>query len=681
MKLLKLEIGVLPKEKQFRSLHAGFVVEFHSLDTKGTRAMESFSPFCFAGLNGSGKSNVLEALSVIFFHLECCVAKFKPKTFEQHFRPEECGLDAFTLEYLIGQPQSTNYTLEQFDKITIKKEQGKAPIMHRQSFPFTTDVELFPVSLSPRFDTTFPEAAEGKAYLPDIVIGYSSGENEILSLPFRKSRLINFDKYREDFIKKYQYEEPENSLIYIDAEMSQAVLLACLLFEDEETLKPLKTELGIVGLRSFSIMLKTFYKSVNAPKLLNHINEVITQLKLISSCYYEDFPVKIAQGNGYPKISNPPDTIILDFFIDAQMKLAFKNVFSTSFELFRFFQVLYELNASIVSEKIKEEVYKSKGFYTDGKTPEGSAEEKTFYFLDYLILKEIEGEPEPKELLLREFSDGEHQFLHTMGICLMLKNRRSLLLLDEPETHFNPSWRAKFIKILNDSIKAGSPKDTNVHLLKDIILTSHSPFIISDCMPDNVVFFKRNEETKLLEAKKASEMGFNTYGTSVEIILDELFDYNQSIGDLSNDVLKKIDFDSIKTREDVERTKKLFRHLGESIEKDLVLARLNQQLPPDEDTINPKDVVIDPTDPDRTGQGLQNVFFEQPHERTHQDRSTYAENVRLYLENKYKEKLDTEDEAIRSNPTDITDTKLITGNLDNNDFLSDNTPSENAENI
>ena len=46
MKLLKLEIGILPKEKQFRSLHSGFKVEFHSFDNKGLDAMESFSPFC-----------------------------------------------------------------------------------------------------------------------------------------------------------------------------------------------------------------------------------------------------------------------------------------------------------------------------------------------------------------------------------------------------------------------------------------------------------------------------------------------------------------------------------------------------------------------------------------------------------------------------------------------------------
>ena len=96
------------------------------------------------------------------------------------------------------------------------------------------------------------------------------------------------------------------------------------------------------------------------------------------------------------------------------------------------------------------------------------------------------------ELLLREFSDGEHQFIHTIGISIMLKSKRTLLLLDEPETHFNPGWRAKFIKVLNDSIQSGGANN----FLKDVILTSHSPFVISDCLPNNVIFFKRNKKTK-----------------------------------------------------------------------------------------------------------------------------------------------------------------------------------------
>jgi hypothetical protein len=141
--------------------------------------------------------------------------------FEKHFRRDECNLDEFTLEYLIGQHDSRPYALAFFDKITIKKEIGKAPTMYRQSFPFSEKEKPVPVSLEPRYDTQFPQSADGKRYLPDIIVGYSSGENEILSLPFRKSRLINFDKYREDYSRNYRFEEPENSLIYIDSEMSQ----------------------------------------------------------------------------------------------------------------------------------------------------------------------------------------------------------------------------------------------------------------------------------------------------------------------------------------------------------------------------------------------------------------------------------------------------------------------------
>lgn len=60
--------------------------------------MPKFQPFCFVGLNGSGKSNVLEAIAAIFYHLEMYVAKFQPKSFEKYFRREICSLDAFVLK-------------------------------------------------------------------------------------------------------------------------------------------------------------------------------------------------------------------------------------------------------------------------------------------------------------------------------------------------------------------------------------------------------------------------------------------------------------------------------------------------------------------------------------------------------------------------------------------------------
>lgn len=566
MKLLSLEIG-----EQFRSLHPDFQINFHKLNEKGVESMLEFQPFCFAGLNGSGKSNVLEALAAIFYHLEMCVAKYRPESFEKNFRRNICSPDDFILKYLICRKEETIQSPETAFIVQIEKNKGEEPKMFVDVSPTASMIAQPLREVSLKSSVRSQEAAPGKAFLPDLVVGYSSGENEILSLPFIKNRLVHFDEYRENFKNEIRFDEPETSLLYIDEEMSQAVLLACVLFEDPHTtLKPLRDELGIVGVRSFRINLniQELYLNKEGSKsspILTEINHYIDKLKSCSTSWFQkESDFENSNGKTFPLLS-------IDFLVNEQTIKAFKENFSSSFALFRVFQTLYELNANTILESTKKEVYQSKGFYTDGKLPEAGPQDRVFYFLDYMILKD-EGGEKPRERLLREFSDGEHQFLHTMGICLMLKDRRTLLLLDEPETHFNPGWRGKFIKVLNDSLKAGG---TN-NFLKDVILTSHSPFIISDCLPSNVIFFNRNKETHKIEARSTREMDFNTYGTSVEIILDELFDYNQSIGDWANEELKTISFENIKTNEDKEAIKEELKILGESIEKDLVLAKLNR---------------------------------------------------------------------------------------------------------
>lgn len=565
MKLLKLKIE---NEEGFRSLQKGFEINFHTLGD--TEAMEQFRPFCFVGLNGSGKSNVLEALANIFYHLEVCVARYLPDSIKDpnNFKRNECTPDAFTLEYLIGQQPQKSDELSKFDKIRIEKKEGQEPQMFLQTFPFDESVLETAISLIP--PKLRDSAAEGKAYLPDHIIGYSSGQNEILSLPFIKSRLIHLDEYRQAVRDNYErFEESENSLIYIDNNMSQAVLLACLLFENEETLAPLRNieHTGIVGLRSFRInlYLRDFEdKKTPIFKLIEP-----NQLAMLKKCATSWF------------LDQKTNTLWLDFYVNEATKAAFKAHFRSGLECFQFFRLLYELNNHHVDEATKEAVYRSKGVYTDGKLPAGNSGQVVFHFFDFFITKEVKGTGEKKDLLLRSFSDGEHQFIHTMGICLLLKDKRSLLLLDEPETHFNPSWRAKFIKILNDSISAGNPKDLtdggyNIHLLKDVLLTSHSPFIISDCLPDNVLLFEKDAEGKTV-ARKASELEIDTYGTSVNILTNKIFKNKETIGTYAMSKLKEFKkrFDGNEKTEDL--IEELNNKFGDSIEKLMLIKEVTDK--------------------------------------------------------------------------------------------------------
>ena len=547
MKLLSLDIN-----SDYGSIRKGFKLKFRDPFDKRISTevdWEKFHPFCFAGLNGSGKSNVLEVLANIFYHIECCANVNQPKNFQDQFQPFDSKPDAFLLEYYILLNESENYTIENFTRVKISKKEGKEPEMTHQPYPFKKSP--IPVTIiSEKYAKT---VAEGKKYLPDLVIGYSSGENEILSIPFLKSRLLHFDEYREALRKEERYIEPESNLIYIDYEMSQAVLLSNFIFQSKEVLKPLESELGIKDIKRFRMNLNLHNEGKF--KILDQYQNVINSFKNCTTSYYED-----------------TEGLILDFWLNDATKKAFRMNFPNGiFQLFRAFQILYTLNYRTVTEEIKSEVYQSKGFYTDGKVPNPAPEDKVFYFLDYYIQKEDVDKKDDVQLLMKNLSDGEQQFLHTLGICLMLKDKTALLLLDEPETHFNPDWRSKFIRTLQKSLAASQSNN----LMKDILITSHSPFIISDCYPDKVIVFEKGKQPI-----NAKDINFRTYGTSIDIITENIFKKHNTIGDLSRKEIENI-VDEIKdknklTTQEVIEYKNRTSHLGDSMEKILLFSRLNE---------------------------------------------------------------------------------------------------------
>jgi len=550
MKLLKLHI-----DSDYGSIKEGFKLQFRAPyedQIPDQIDWSDFHPFCFAGLNGSGKSNVLEALANIFYHIESCANVNQPENFQDNFKPEVCKPNAFELEYYICQDKK--YKIENLIKVCIiKKEKSKKedglPVMTYQPFPF--DKEPIPVSVVAEKFATKP--APAKRYLPDLVIGYSSGENEILSIPFLKTRLLHFDEYRVALEKKAEYKEPESSLLYVDYEMSQAVLLANLVFQKKEVLEPLHKELGIADIIRFRMNLNLH--THENKEILEQYKEVLDAFKrCATTCYQEK------------------NKLTLDFWINSASKEAFKANFSNNpFKLFQAFQILYTLNYRTVKPAIKSDVYQSKGFYTDGKVPNPEPQEKVFYFLDYYIKKKYPDSEEIVPLLMKNLSDGEQQFLHTMGICLMLKDKSALLLLDEPETHFNPDWRSKFIRTLKKSLVHSQSNN----LMTDILITSHSPFIISDCYPDKVIAFEKGKQPI-----NARDMNFRTYGTSVDIITENIFKNRNTIGDLARKEIEDIQTEISKRKKlsskEVQEYKMKTNHLGDSMEKILLFAQLNE---------------------------------------------------------------------------------------------------------
>jgi len=568
VKLLRLKIT---DPNRFRSLQAGF--EHHFRTEWALQQDDGFASFVCAGPNGSGKSNLLEALAAIFFQLEVLRVRrsFLPESFlfdeednPHGFKNGDGSPNGFELEYLIRVPDEfRNSGSPEFAKVKIIKEIGQSPqLTWLNQADFKSDN---PDAISER---------ERDFLLPEYVLGYSSGENEILSLPFFKMRFIQFDEYWHALKNQLSYPgRPESRLAYLDSGFSQAILLCNLLFQDDDTLKPFRKDVGIEKLKEFRIIIKrsievsaevaegfgtdnqalsrdaeTGTYRVNLMKPLeadkssaDNFDPIVTRLKRCATCFFDD---------------ESTDTLYLDYFVDEVTKEAFRENFDQSpVVLFQALQVLLTLNLYSVSDTLKSDLYHSDSLYVTETVPTLASDQRIMRIKNFWIRKTDTETP----VLLKSLSDGEHQLLHSLGLCLLFKNTNSLFLLDEPETHFNPDWRSNFVTRLHQCFKGSDDSH-------EMLVTTHTPFLISDSKPDKVLVFKKADGVVTVTTPE-----YNTLGASINKITMNTFGKRETIGGHAQKILE----DLRKRFEDGEDKEKLIeeinRKLGDSVEKVLLI--------------------------------------------------------------------------------------------------------------
>lgn len=85
------------------------------------------------------------------------------------------------------------------------------------------------------------------------------------------------------------------------------------------------------------------------------------------------------------------------------------------------------------------------------------------------------------EVGFSELSDGERQLLMVLGLTRMSRGRRVLFLLDEPDTHLNPSWQLDYLNLIKIWTGAGDEAADC-----QFILTSHNPLTIAALRKEEV---------------------------------------------------------------------------------------------------------------------------------------------------------------------------------------------------
>lgn len=490
----------------YRSLPEGFELHFPPKSEPNSddqndienqdEELESQFIYCFVGPNGSGKSNVMEALADIFFQLDLYALKYE-ESFDTSLVP-----NSYEIDYLI--PSSTarrQIVLTQRGEqegfngdvlVKIKKVENSTPTV-----AYGTSIENMGPELSSPQDFL--------TVLPSKVWAYSSGDNEILSLPFKKLDFLyfqNLDRRRERTFHEYI---GDGRLTYFDYGFTNAILISNYLFPDQDRLDKFKERTGIEELKSFVLDFKFKagnYKEIAIPANLDSQVAALKEIgEVIEEVEGKSLRIRIDLGETETEID--------------QIKEKFRANFLDPYGLYKVLSKFNFLNFYRISRWKREKVAQSnEEYYVHHRVPTIEEDRKLFSIQEVVIKHRNSDLP----INYKGVSDGEHQLIHCLGLAMMLDDDASLLLLDEPATHLNPKWKYDYMNLMEEVLENRKVQ---------VLLNTHDPILLSGMKKENIVVFGRDSDTKKVFSKPADE---DLLGKGVDgILVSDIFGMDTTI--------------------------------------------------------------------------------------------------------------------------------------------------------
>ena len=478
MKIKRIKIHNIPHKPLIDGLELSFP----------NNAENYLNANCLIGVNGSGKSQFLESIADLFVYLDSLYRLCnKQKSVSPPF--------LFEIVYFIILNKK-KYVVE-----VIQEKMNKLPL-------FTVINEIG--------EKVNIKDDEFESYLPSKIIGYTSGENETISIPF----LAYYDEYANytanRALRGFGNTDYEPRFYFMDYSTNLGIVISNLIFEEFEGVERLKKELKIEKIKSFQIILQT--NSPAAPKVpvKGETGVILTEeLK-----QWRDFLINTATCYEYDEKLN---RYTLDFYFNEATKNAFTHFFKSAYNLYTTLYKFELLNNLMIDKASRKEIENArKNRRLINKMPSVPSKDKVLHYSE-LKLKLENGQA----VDYLSLSDGEHQYFNIFGSIIMVNHDNSLFLLDEPETHFNPKWRRLFISHLKSLTESRK---------QDLYLTSHSPFVVSDSPRECVYIFERIDNEKI-EVKNPSQ---ETFGASFDNILQMAFGIDEVISKEASDKIKEL---------------------------------------------------------------------------------------------------------------------------------------------
>lgn len=512
---------------------------------RGSRITDAvFEPLCLIGPNGAGKSQFIQVIAEAFQSLLHAVVPNEER--------DECNPDLqFEVEYLIYSGEGVKPV---HVKVTRLASGNRRPVVkvERRSEDEWMDCPL-----------ADPDTV---SLLPAKVIGYTSGANETLSLPFLVSRAGYATDVAERALKRTEVDTtvPDSRLMLIDYGTHLEVLVANLLLGSRDQRVALLDDVRVQDLHSFRCVIQLAHSAVpklpssrssasvrKGIQLTDELESYLSQLQRCATSYHHD---------------PSSDSYTFDFLVTSETRKAFHYFWQSSLALYASLHKIAMLNDLAIPrttrQRFRQETQKRK---FASRLPEPQDEDKVFRF------ERVEFAAVEKGRIVDyvSLSDGEHQMAQLLGTMCMVSFPNVLFLFDEPESHFNPQWRVKLLSRIQDMPTAdGVRADGGRVAAQDGLMTTHSPFVASDMHKERVFIFRKNLEMGVIEVGNPD---IETFGTTFDAILAECFKIDPPISGVPMAIIEEL-----KASSDPEEIKKGMSELGDSVEKIMLADRVRQ---------------------------------------------------------------------------------------------------------
>ncbi|MEM6192258.1 AAA family ATPase [Shewanella scandinavica] len=489
---MQLRYLAIPQFRNLRNLEVNFATELGAvLDAPSSGSPKRIRSHALIGQNGTGKSNLIEALITIFRDIDLDREVAFNYTLEYEIRRHIVRIEADISKqkrpyvWVDGDRVSQEYLIKNDPPEKVPQDKRRGPrLLPTHIFAYYSGrneriEQLFQEHQS-RFNKR-QEITTDEVLSEDLLENFTASDADI--------RGIEDAKRRRETKLKQAGDDRLRRLFYCRGGHSQLVLLACLL-SDDPIFKKVLNNLHIESLESALFVLKEPHRLREKRR-----NGKFDENEIIEG----DPRFWYARGN------------VVSEFLDKLWQVAWAPIEQEASKQidFRGRSEKQKQMYLYVPDKNK---LKQLGELVGGSDSFFRYAEGAYIgdLIDEVRITVKKRDEHGGKVSFTHLSEGELQMLTVLGLMRITREDHCLFLLDEPDTHLNPIWKLRYFDDIEGVLS--SDKDSQVQGESQILITTHDPMMVGSLRKEQVRIIRKSEGDTIVEQPNEHPQGMGVSG-------------------------------------------------------------------------------------------------------------------------------------------------------------------------